>query len=193
MIEPGRHGRTRFTFLPGVARKTLSQCPFALSVAKRSRSADGKITRAHSRKGFVRICVLVCTWTALLTGCVHTTKANFLHHYTLSAAASSREQAPGLANRNGRTLQVAQIVVPDWLDGAAMYYRLDYERDGRLASYANSDWIAPPASLLQPLLQNAILAGGGWRAVTGPRSPASADVTLQIRLDDFSQAFSQPR
>jgi cholesterol transport system auxiliary component len=128
-----------------------------------------------------------------LTGCVHTTKANFLHHYTLSAANSSSNAENGTPDPNGRTLQVAQIVVPEWLDGAAMYYRLDYQDDGRLASYANSDWIAPPATLLQPLLQQAILSGGGWRAVTGQRSPASADVTLQIRLDDFSQAFSQPQ
>jgi cholesterol transport system auxiliary component len=124
---------------------------------------------------------------------VHTTKANFLHHYTLGAAASSRAPAREAANPNDRTLQIAQIVVPEWLDGTAMYYRLDYERDGRLASYANSDWIAPPAALLEPLLEQTILAGGGWRAVTGPRGPASADVTLQVGLEDFSQSFSQPQ
>ena len=132
-----------------------------------------------------------CACVLLLTGCLHTTKAHFVQHYTLRATAPV---ASTQASRPGRgILQIAAIDVPDWLDGTAMYYRLDYRADGRLATFANSDWIAPPATLLEPLLQNAILAGGGWRAVIGPRNPATADASLQIRLDDFSQAFSQPQ
>lgn len=123
---------------------------------------------------------------------MHTTRAHFVGHYTLSAAAPS----PAASSRASRTdrgvLQITSMTVPDWLDGTAMYYRLDYRADDRLAAFANSDWIAPPATLLEPLLQKAILAGGGWRAVIGPRNPATAGVALQIRLDDFSQAFSQP-
>ncbi|HET6905788.1 MAG TPA: ABC-type transport auxiliary lipoprotein family protein [Rhodanobacteraceae bacterium] len=123
---------------------------------------------------------------------MHTTRANFLRHYTLNAAASAPGTAREAPGTHGEILQLAQIVVPEWLDGTAMYYRLDYEAGGRLAAYANSDWVASPATLLEPLLQKAILAAGGWRAVIGPRSPANPDVILQIRLDDFSQSFSQP-
>lgn len=134
-----------------------------------------------------------CACVLLLTGCLNTTKAHFVQHYTLSASAPP-PAASGQASRTGRgILQIAAIDVPDWLDGTAMYYRLDYRADGRLATYANSEWIAPPATLLEPLLQKAILVGGGWRAVIGPRNPASADVSLQIRLDDFSQDFSRPQ
>jgi cholesterol transport system auxiliary component len=140
----------------------------------------------------VRVWLALCACAVLLTGCVHATKANFPRHYTLNAAAPALTGEHATANANGKILQITNITVPDWLDGTAMYYRLDYERDGRLAAYANSDWIATPAALLEPLLQQTILAGGGWRAVIGPRSPASADATLQIGLDDFSQHFSQP-
>lgn len=166
--------------------------PFALSVAKRSRSADIKTTKPNRRKRPVRVWLALCACAALLTGCVHTTKADFLQHYTLSTPAPS-PAGSGQARRAGRgILQITNITVPEWLDGTAMYYRLDYEADGRLAAYANSDWVAPPAALLEPLLQQTILSGAGWRAVIGPRNPASADVTLQIRLDDFSQSFARP-
>jgi len=133
-----------------------------------------------------------CACVLMLAGCVHTTRAHFVRHYTLSASAPS--PMSDHASRVDRgVLQIARIDVPDWLDGTAMHYRLSYEDDGRSATYANSDWIAPPATLLESLVQKTILDGGDWRAVIGPRSPASADVTLQIRLDDFSQAFSRPQ
>lgn len=191
MVERRWRAHAGGTFVQGAAWKMLARSPFALSVAKRSRSADRK-TKTARRKGFVRICVALCACTVFLGGCMHATKTHFVQHYTLGAAASSLRKETGTPKRNDQILQIAQIVVPDWLDGTAMYYRLDYARDGRLAAYANSDWIAPPAALLEPLLQQAILTGGGWRAVIGPRNPASADVTLQIRLDDFGQAFSRP-
>src|SRR5690242_8557745 len=134
----------------------------------------------------------LCACVLVLSGCWNTTRTHFVQHYTLGPITPA-SAVSGQANRAGRgILQITGIDVPDWLDGTAMYYRLDYRADGRLASYANSDWIAPPATLLQPLLQKAILAGGGWRAVIGPRNPASADVELRIGLDDFSQSFSQP-
>lgn len=135
-----------------------------------------------------RLALYACV--VMLAGCMHATKANFPRHYTLGAAAPTASVAGSHADRG--ILQIARIVVPEWLAGTAMYYRLDYRGDNRLSAYANSDWIAPPATLLEPLLQRAIVAGGGWRAVIGPRNPASADASLQIRLDDFSQAFSQP-
>ncbi|HET6912946.1 MAG TPA: ABC-type transport auxiliary lipoprotein family protein [Rhodanobacteraceae bacterium] len=134
----------------------------------------------------------LCACVMFLTGCMHATKANFPRHYTLGTAAPSLDDEHHPANARGGILQISSITVPDWLDGTAMYYRLDYRGDNRLSAYANSDWIAPPATLLEPLLQRAVVAGGGWRAVIGPRNPATADASLQVRLDDFSQVFSQP-
>ncbi len=135
------------------------------------------------------------SWFALgacllvVTGCVHSTKARFVQHYTLDAPAPREAQVPA----DARILQIARIGVPEWLEGTAMYYRLDYRVGGRMATYADSDWIAPLATLLEPLLEKALVAGGGWRAVIGPGSLAGADVSLQIRLDDFAQVFSQPQ
>lgn len=139
-----------------------------------------------------KLVLALCACALVLTGCVHSTKARFVAHYTLNATVPSLHATPQSAPSGGDILQLARIVVPDWLEGTAMYYRLDYQADGRLASYANSDWIAPPATLLEPLLEKTIVAGG-WRAVTGPGSLASADVSLQLRLDDFAQVFSRPQ
>jgi cholesterol transport system auxiliary component len=134
-----------------------------------------------------------CAFVLALTACVHTSTARFVRHYTLNAAAPASGAAQVGSPAGDRILQIARIDVPDWLEGTAMYYRLGHRTDVRLAAYADSDWIAPPATLLEPLLQKMIIAGGNWRAVIGPRSLATADVSVQLRLDDFAQNFSRPR
>jgi cholesterol transport system auxiliary component len=134
-----------------------------------------------------------CALALVMTACVHTNTARFVQHYTLTAGAPGPGATQTGIRSADKILQIARIDVPDWLAGTAMYYRLDYRADGRLATYADSDWIAPPATLLEPLLEKTIAAGGGWRAVIGPRNLASADVSLQLRLDDFAQNFSGPR
>lgn len=128
---------------------------------------------------------------ALLAGCVHATKARFTGHYGLGAVAPATQPTSRASTGNGKILEIAPIEVPEWLADTAMYYRLEYRNDDRLAAYAESDWIAPPAALLEPILRQR-LAAGGWRAVVGPRNPATADVSLQLRLDDFSQTFAGP-
>lgn len=134
---------------------------------------------------------VLCAGLLLLGGCMNTSKANFVRHYTLGsaapAAATGQRVVPG-----DKILAIAQIVVPSWLTGTAMYYRLDYRHDHQVAAYAHSDWIAPPATLLESIIQGTLAASGDWRAVLGAGNPASADATLHLKLDDFSQAFSQP-
>lgn len=132
----------------------------------------------------------VCT--LLLAGCMHTTKTVFVHHYDLGAAVSASTPHGNPGHRHGEVLRVARIAVPEWLAGTGMHYRLDYRDDRQVAVYGHSDWAAPPATLLEPIIQNFLAADDGWRAVVGPDSPATADASLHIRLDDFSQVFSQP-
>lgn len=127
----------------------------------------------------------------LLAGCMHATKTAQVEHFDLGAAppATAVEQSPAGA---GKVLQVRRIEVPAWLAAEAMWYRLEYRDADNPASYTLSDWIAPPATLLEPILQRALAASGRWRAVLGPANPANADDRLHIRLDDFSQHFRQP-
>lgn len=140
------------------------------------------------RNGFILgACVL------LVGGCAHlSSRQTFPRQYTLSAPASSpAQQSPGTPGN--ATIQVARIDVAPWLDGTDLHYRLDYRHDNRVAAYAQSDWLAPPAALLEPLIDGAIADGHAWRAVTGPTGPARTDFSLHVRLDDFSQVFTSPQ
>lgn len=135
-----------------------------------------------------------CAWLfgmLLLGGCVQATRSVAIRHYDLGATTSvaALDSQPG---RTGKVLRIATFSTVPWLAGTAMHYRLRYQHDQRLAAYAHSDWIAPPADLLAPLLRSAIVAGGAWRAVIGPRDAAQADASVHVRLDDFSQVFPEP-
>lgn len=110
-------------------------------------------------------------------------------HYTLGGSVPAASQPP--VHSSGATLRVARIEMPVWLEGTGLYYRLAYRNDNAIATYANSDWAAPPAGMLEQRLRNT-LADGGWRAVVGPGGTTQADFTLHVRLDDFSQVFTSP-
>lgn len=132
------------------------------------------------------------TWLLILGGCVPATRATFTQHFDLGVSSAAVAGESHATIRHAKVLQVSSITVPEWLAGTAMYYRLGYQDDRRIAAYGHSDWIAPPASLLEPIVQRTIAAGGGWQAVVGPRDPAAAAASLRLRLDDFSQAFARP-
>lgn len=136
----------------------------------------------------------LCAGLAILGGCAHSTRNAFPRHYDLGTPATIASAPTGHAamREAGKVLKIAGIDVPAWLAGTAMYYRLDYRDNQHVATYAQSDWIAPPNVMLEPIIRDALAAGGGWRAVLGPRDPATADVELRLRVNDFSQVFSSP-
>src|SRR6185312_15236181 len=115
-------------------------------------------------------------WLALgacmvvLGGCAQlSSRQTFPEHYTLVDTPSPALQNSGTPEWNA-TLQVA-----------------------RIAAYAQSDWVTPPARLLEPMIRNALANGNAWRAVIGPTGPARTDFSLHVRLDNFSQTFTSPR
>jgi cholesterol transport system auxiliary component len=128
----------------------------------------------------------------VMAGCARlSSRQSFPEHYTLTSPPAPAQRAPDTASRTA-TLQVARISVAPWLQGTGLYYRLDYRHDDRIAVYARSDWVSPPARLLEQIIRNASAREGAWRAVTGPAGPAHAEFSLHVRLDDFSQAFASP-
>lgn len=127
-----------------------------------------------------------------LGGCAAASRqAAFPSHYVIGEGPAPAASAEPPAGGHG-SLRVARIAAPSWLQGTDLYYRLDYRHDDVIAAYADSDWVAPPARMLAQLIVNALAGSGIWRVVVGPGSPAHADVGLDVRLDDFSQAFSSP-
>lgn len=137
-----------------------------------------------------RIRLLLALCLLALGSCGAASRQNVVpRHYTLGGLSPAASQTS--PHSNGAILRVARIEMPAWLQDIGLYYRLAYRHDNVIAVYANSDWAAPPAGMLEQRLRNA-LADGGWRAVVGPGSNAQADFTLHVRLDDFSQVFTSP-
>lgn len=132
-----------------------------------------------------------CALAVLLGGCIHTSKADFMHHYTLGVSVPAASSRSSQVSTRHQVLYIAPIAVPPWLEGTQMLYRLDYRHDARVSAYAHSEWIAPPATLLEALVRRATVAAGGWQAVIGAGDPVRADASLHVRLDDFSQVFTQ--
>ena len=137
-----------------------------------------------------RIRVVLALCTLALGGCGAASRQNVVpRRYTLSQLAPAATQTS--PHPDGAILRIARIEMPAWLQGTGLYYRLAYRNGNVVAAYANSDWAAPPAGMLEERLRNA-LADGGWRAVIGPGNTAQAGFTLHISLDDFSQVFTSP-
>ena len=136
---------------------------------------------------------LLCAGALLLSGCVHSGATTTVHRYDLGAAPSAVVDDRSAQHDTGKVLGMAQISAPRWLAGTAMYYRLAYRDDNRLAAYAYSKWTAPPAVLLAGIIRDTLATQGGWRAVVKAESAAAAAVTLHLRLTQFSQVFTQPQ
>jgi cholesterol transport system auxiliary component len=84
-------------------------------------------------------------------------------------------------------LQVPEFSAPTWLDGQGIVYRLAYENDARPQAYANSRWVASPASLLTQRLRSRLAAS---TAVVSGTDGTRADYMLRVELEDFSQSFT---
>ena len=71
------------------------------------------------------------------------------------------------------------VFAPSWLGGTAIAYRLLYADPLRRQVYAHSRWAAPPAALIERLLNRQTAAGGACR--------------LRLDVDDLAQVFDTPQ
>lgn len=86
---------------------------------------------------------------------------------------------------------VPEVVAPEWLDSAAMSYRLAYDDAARPRIYASNRWVAPPALLVTQRLRAAVAIATGGRLVL-PQDAAQSDWVLRVELESFSQVFDAP-
>ena len=89
------------------------------------------------------------------------------------------------------TLQLPDLLAPEWLSGTGIPYRLNYEAAARTQTYGLSRWVAPPAALLSERLRSRFSAV--VRGVVGRADGVRADYLLRVELEDFSQSFDAPR
>lgn len=71
-----------------------------------------------------------------------------------------------------------------WLDAATQHYRLAYADPLRRQAYAESRWAAPPAQLVERLLQR--------RLLSAPVAVGDSGCRLRFLLEEFEQGFDSP-
>lgn len=106
----------------------------------------------------------------------------------LPAAATGQPLKLGFLQDNANSLKITEISAPAWLDGQAMYYRLNYLEQQQARPYAQHRWQSSPAQLLTQQLR-ARLAQAGIM-ISSPADGVASGAVLRIELEDFSQHFS---
>ena len=99
----------------------------------------------------------------------------------LSPAASTG------ATRSGTTLVVDTPRAAPGYDSSKLIY---VREPHRLEAYAYSQWVDPPAKMLQPLIASAIERSGIFRAVVSSPSSASGDWRLGVELLRLQHEFT---
>ncbi|SEF98851.1 ABC-type transport auxiliary lipoprotein family protein [Nitrosomonas ureae] len=98
------------------------------------------------------------------------------------------EQVPDQPHLHRKSLLIADAATLTWLDNTAIHYRLIYHNPSQSYAYANSRWIATPATLLTQQIRNRIVTSTPEQVIrdSGIVKP---DYILQIELNEFIQLF----
>lgn len=118
----------------------------------------------------------------LLGACGTSTPGIERYDFGVPAAPASGGQAASAA---------PDIVVwsPAWLDTPAVLYRLAYADESRLQAYAQTQWAAPPARLVEQALKAAAPADSPRTCEPASDMPAR----MEVDLLEFSQVFETPQ
>ena len=131
----------------------------------------------------LRAALLLAAAGLVLSGCA-LTRGDPTITYDLGppAAASSDNGNPAPARLP--KLRVAQTDGPSWLDGNALFYRLQYAQAQRLQAYATQRWVMSPTRLFDDRLREAVAARGTLSWFGDNSVPA-----LKVDLLEFGQVF----
>ncbi|TVQ45970.1 MAG: hypothetical protein EA371_11330 [Gammaproteobacteria bacterium] len=86
-----------------------------------------------------------------------------------------------------KPVNLVSVRAPSWLDGPEIRYRQLDRHPGALSAYAGSEWVAPPAELLEQRLRHRLAS------VESPANAAAAPARLEIELQAFEQLFEGPQ
>jgi len=130
------------------------------------------------------ICAVILPLTLLLNACSLGPPAREpVVSYDFGPQRGQVQAVPGTK----ATLMVPAAVAPSWLDTRGIVYRLVYLDAARPQIYAQSRWVDSPAALFTQRVRSRFAA---VIPVVGSGDGARADFTLQIEIEDFSQAFA---
>lgn len=95
--------------------------------------------------------------------------------------------AAGSSQPLAEAVTLATVRAPSWLDGPEIRYRQLDRHPGALSAYAGSEWVAPPAELLEQRLRHRLAA------MPPPEHAGVPPLRLDIELQAFEQLFEGPR
>ena len=122
----------------------------------------------------------------LLTACFGPLPAPDISTYRIEAVSHQRVQA----TPSHLTLLVATPAVNSDYQTRNMVYSTEPYQS---RFFAKSQWIAPPAQMLLPLLVTSLQNTRHFHAVVAPPFPGLAEVSLDTRLLEFRQEFFNDR
>ena len=127
-----------------------------------------------------------------LSGCIAPKQKEISTAYDFGAAVSSLKQPATKLKRpkHAISIQIANVVLPLWLENPAIHYRLAYSNPDKLDTYADSRWVASPAILLTQQIRN-IVSNDTPYFVVENSVHARADYILQVELEEFVQIFDR--
>jgi len=121
----------------------------------------------------------------LLTACAASTST--MTRFDLGLPPTGAAPEPHLANAH----TLAEVYAPARLDSPAIVYRLAYDDANQVRAYAQSQWVAAPASLLSQRLRERLSLALSAGIARADETPAS-DYLLRVELEEFSQVFDTP-
>lgn len=139
--------------------------------------------------------LLLMVWGIIsLSGCI-APQSHVSTVYDFGATSSAlnqpavKLQSAKCSNFNACNIQVANVISPLWLDNQAIHYRFAYSNPTKLYTYANSHWVASPATLLTQQVRSLVLTNTPYYVIKDS-AHARADYILQIELEEFIQVFN---
>jgi cholesterol transport system auxiliary component len=130
--------------------------------------------------------IILWLFSFLITACslLQPVKTTTMQSYLLTENNSLYLRS----NPHGKTLLVTTPTAPQWLNTQRMAYQLQSDQ---INYFAENQWAAPPAELLQPILVHALQQSGIYRTVVVAPFAGDTDQRLDFRLVQMQQAFWQ--
>lgn len=140
-----------------------------------------EMPRQHRRASAPATLLALVAAALVLSGCA-LSRGTPTITYDLGPSAALPAANPGPAPLP--RLRVAQTDGPNWLEGNALYYRLQYAQAQRLQAYATQRWVMSPTRLFDERLREAVSARGALTWSGDTSVPA-----LKVDLLEFEQVF----
>lgn len=136
-------------------------------------------------KNIFKLCLI--SILIFLTGCslLSPVKQKPVTSYLIKDPIAEAKTSPA---KSHRVLLVSTVTTVPWLNTTKMAYQTTSQQIGY---FAQSQWISPPNTLIQPIIVHALLNSRNYLAVVSPPYYGVYNQRLDIQVLKFQQIFTQ--